>query len=69
MQTMSFTKAATTFFPRHPGQTLADLAKELGELTMDDRMELAPLLATELGAVVEVSEKGSKEIVGTFSPA
>lgn len=51
---ISFTKAVMDFFGKKPGQTTAELAQELKQLTQKDKEELCPMLAAALGCEVEV---------------
>jgi hypothetical protein len=62
---MTFTKAVMQYFGKLPGQTTGDLAKEMGALSLDDKKDLATLLAPALGESVEVKDG---ENVLTFAP-
>ena len=49
MASKTFLVACQQYFGRKPGQTLQQFAEEAKKLTAEDRAELAPLLAAELG--------------------
>jgi hypothetical protein len=51
---VKFPVAAKTFFGLREGQRLSDFVQELKALKPQDKAELAPLLAAELGEEVEV---------------
>ena len=51
-ETKSFVVGCMKFFGRKNGQPVADFAKEIKDLTIADRTELAPLLSKELGIVI-----------------
>lgn len=53
METLSFMAACRKYFGTRDGQTALDFGKEVRALTADDRKELAPLLAKELGCIVQ----------------
>ena len=53
MANKSFTMACAEFFGRLPGESLGDFAKELKELTDEDRAELRPMLSKALGCEIE----------------
>lgn len=52
MEQKPFAVAARQFFGLREGQTLIGFAKELKDLTAEDKAELAPLLGKELGCEV-----------------
>ena len=51
---MKFVIACIKFFGRKDGQTAFQFNEETKKLTAEDRAELAPLLAAELGEPVEL---------------
>jgi hypothetical protein len=51
-ETKSFVVGCMKFFGRKSGQGVAEFAKEIKDLTIADRTELAPLLSKELGIVI-----------------
>lgn len=50
---MKFVVAAMKFFGKKDGQSIPEFSEECKKLTAEDRAELAPLLAAELGTPVE----------------
>lgn len=51
---MKFVAACNKFFGKKEGQGLQQFAQELGQLTAQDKAELAPMLSEALGEPVEV---------------
>jgi hypothetical protein len=50
--TTTFVVGCKKFFGTRKGQSLSEFAKEIRELTEDDRNEMAPLLSEALGGEV-----------------
>ena len=53
MQEMTPVQVLREYFGMKPGQSLADFAKELKELTPEDRNELVTLAAEKLNVTVK----------------
>jgi hypothetical protein len=53
MAEKSFAAATKTYFGLREGQRLAQFSDELKELTPEDKAELAPVLAAELGCTIK----------------
>ena len=51
---MKFVVAAMKFFGKKEGQSIVKFNEETKKLTAEDKAELAPLLAAELGVEIEV---------------
>lgn len=58
---MTFTKACMEFFGKLPGEKTVDFANGMKALTDEDRLEMAPQLANELGETVTVKAGDGSE--------
>lgn len=54
---ISFTTAAFKFFGPKPGQKLAEFSKEIGNLSYEDKVELAAMISLETGRSVLVNKQ------------